>query len=179
MTSTSEYRSSTGFTLTEIVLCVAIISSVLVAVVGILPVGMDVSRKAVNHTVVATVLEDLHNRLQGVPLQPGEVPFSPAYYDDLGVFLPPPGSGAGETAIAEFNARRVYRADVTVTPIISAPAHTSQLFAVRLEIGWPVDAAGSPVGSGNPQAEVTFVVTSLTGSDWKDMDPSFEARIEH
>ena len=43
-----------GFTLTEIVLCVAIISTVLVSVVGILPVGLDVSRKAVNHTVVAT-----------------------------------------------------------------------------------------------------------------------------
>lgn len=177
--SVSPTTARRGFTLTEIVLCVAIISTVLVSVVGILPVGLDVSRKAVNHTVVATVLEDLYNRLQGQRLQAGAATFSPAYFDDLGVYLPSPEDGADLAAMERYRTRRTYRAEVVITDWNPAPANTSKLHAVRVKLSWPLDSNGNPVGPDNPKAEVTFGVTSLAGQDWQVIDPQFQPKIEH
>lgn len=171
--------SRAGFTLTEIVICVAIISTVLVSVVGILPVGMDVSRRAINHTVVATVLEDLYNRLQGQRLQPGVAAFSPAYFDDLGVYLPAPEAGADAEAVQKYLNRRTYRAEVTISDWKPAPANTSRLHAVRVRLSWPLDGSGNPVGQDNPKTDVTFGVTSLAGEDWQVIDPQYQPKIEH
>jgi uncharacterized protein (TIGR02598 family) len=161
-----------AFTLVEIILALAVIATALVAVIGVLPVGMDSSRQAVSQTAVALILEDLHNRLQKETLQPGPASFSPAYFDVHGVFI---GSDATPAELAG----RLYRADVAVAKWQTPPANTSALLAATVALSWPVDpASGKPLGASNPRTTVTFGVTELTGPAWQAIDPTFTPKIE-
>lgn len=162
-----------GFTLTEIVLALAVIATAFIAVLGLLPTGLDASRQAADSTVVATILEDLHNRLQGQPLKTGAASFSPAFFDDHGVFIPA-DANPGERA------RRLYRAEVKVGAWKNKPAGTSALRPVTIELSWPVNVqTGGALGKDNPKTVVTYAATALTGSDWAAIDTSFVPKIEY
>ena len=161
-----------GFTLTEIVLALAVIATAFIAVIGLLPSGLDASRQAADSTVVATILEDIHNRLQGRPLKAGAVDFSPAFFDDHGVFILADAS-------AEDQARRLYRAEVKVGNWSGRPLNTSALRPITIELSWPVNVkTGEALGTDNPRAVVTYTATTLTGPDWAAIDTSFVPRIE-
>ncbi len=170
--SHSSRSRRSAFTLTEIVLALAIIATVMVAVIGILPVGMDSSRQAASQTAVALILEDLHNRLRKEPLQQGTASFSPAYFDVHGVFINPNASQTEQTA-------RLYRADVEIANWQNPPANTSGLLIATIRLSWPVNAAsGEAIGTNNPRTVVSFGVTQLTGPAWQDIDPTFTPKIE-
>ena len=159
-----------GFTLTEIVLALAVIATVFVGGLGLLPAGLTQSREAAESTVVSTILEDLNNRLRGEKLQKGVVSFNPAYFDDHGVFIP------NDAAAADL-ARRLYRADVAVGEWSKQPAGTGSLRPLTIRLSSPVDAKGDPVGVSNPKVVVTYPVTALTGN-WQAIDFSYEPKIE-
>lgn len=164
-----------GFTLTEIILALAIISTAFIAVLGLLPAGLDQSRAAADSTVVATILEDLNNRLQGQKLQSGAPLFSPAFFDDHGNYLPPNPSAADQE-------RRLYRADVKVSSWKTVPTGTSGLRPVTIELSWPVntrDKNGAAIGKDNPKTVVTYAVTRLTGPDWINIDTAYVPKIEY
>ncbi len=174
-----------GFTLTEIVLALAIIATSFIAVLGLLPAGMNASRQAADSTVVAAILENLHNRLQGEPLarpKPGktgdtnekwQVSFSPAFFDDHGVFIPADASSADK-------ARRLYRAEVHMCTWKSKPASTGSLRPINIELSWPVDAkTEKALGKDNPKTVVTYTATALTGTDWTAIDTSYVPKIEY
>jgi uncharacterized protein (TIGR02598 family) len=161
-----------GFTLTEVVLALGIIAIAFVGVLGLLPAGLQASRQAANSTVVGAVLEDLHNRLQGQPLIAGPANFSPAYYDDQGAFIDPAASAADL-------ARRLYRADVQIGSWQSQPTGTSALRPVTISLSWPVDRNGNAAGKGNPQSVVTYPATTLSGSNWTAIDPTFVPKLEY
>lgn len=178
-----------GFTLTEIVLALAVIAIAFVGVLGLLPAGLDASRQAADSTVVAEILEDLHNRLQGQQLKTGAVGFSPAFYDDHGNFLDTPKNTA--------NPSRLYRAEVKISSWQAAssnkqgsaalkPANTGvSLRPITISLYWPVDANGTPLGKKNannqvePKTVVTYCATSLAGSDWAVIDTSYIPKIEY
>lgn len=167
-----------AFTLTEIVLALAIIATAFVAILGLLPAGLDASRQAANATIVASILNDLHHRVQHHPLQHGEVAFSPAFYDDRGSFIP-------ADATPEEKARRHYRADVRISEWQTRPAHTSELRTIGFELSWPVQpATGEALGLDNPKKVVTYPATTLTGPDWTLIYPSgrrdlqYQAKVE-
>jgi len=169
----SPRTSRAGFTLTEIVLTLGVIAIAFVGLLGLLPAGLDASRQATNSTVVAAILEDLHNRLQGQPLKTGAASFSPAFFDDHGVFIP-------ADAPLEVQARKLYRAEVKIGAWNARPANTSALRPVIIALSWPVDSqSGTPLGKGNPKTVVTYCATTLTGSDWAAIDPSFVPKIEY
>jgi uncharacterized protein (TIGR02598 family) len=171
--SVSPGTSRAGFTLTEIVLTLGVISIAFVGLLGLLPAGLDASRQATNSTVVAAILEDLHNRLQGQPLKTGTANFSPAFFDDHGVFIP-------TNAPPEVQARKLYRAEVKIGAWNARPTNTSALRPVTIALSWPVDSqSGLPLGKGNPKTVVTYCATTLTGSDWAVIDPSFIPKIEY
>jgi uncharacterized protein (TIGR02598 family) len=162
-----------GFTLTEIVLSLAVISIAFVGLLGLLPAGLDASRQATDSAVVAAILEDLHNRLQGQPLKTGTAGFSPAFFDDHGVFIDPNASG-------EEQGRRLYRAEVKIGAWNSRPSNTSALRPITISLSWPVDPkSGIALGKGNPKTVVTYCATTLTGSDWAVIDPTFVPKIEY
>ncbi len=162
-----------GFTLTEIVLALAVIATAFIAVLGLLPTGLDASRQAADSTIVATILEDVHNRLLGQPLKTGEADFTPAFFDDHGVFIPADASPSEK-------ARRLYRAEVKIGAWRNKPAGTSALRPVTIELSWPVNTnTGAPLGKDNPKTVVTYAATTLTGSDWAAIDTSFVPKIEY
>ena len=169
----SPRTSRAGFTLTEIVLALGIIAIAFVGLLGLLPAGLDASRQATNSTVIAAILEDLHNRLQGQPLKTGVTGFSPAYFDDHGVFIAP-------DAPPETLARRLYRADVQIGAWSSRPTGTSALRPITIALSWPVNVqTGAPLGNDNPKTTVTYCATTLAGSNWAVIDPSFVPKIEY
>jgi uncharacterized protein (TIGR02598 family) len=160
-----------GFTLTEVALALTIVATVLVALLGLLPAGLNASKEAANSTVVSVILEDLHNRLQGEVLKPGDADFSPAYFDVHGVFISPKAAAAERT-------KRVYRADVRIGKWFKRPDGTSALQPVTFEVSWPIDVATGEPAAGNPKTTVTYTVTALTGTDWSSIDPSYQPKIE-
>ena len=162
-----------GFTLVEIVLALAVIATAFVAVLGLLPAGLEASRQATDSTVVGTILADLDQRLQGQPLKSGSASFSPAYFDERGAFIPANAEPADL-------ARRLYRAEVKIGTWKNKPAGTSALRPVTIELSWPVDpGSGLALGKDNPKTAVTYAVTTLTGTDWPAIDPSFVPKIEN
>lgn len=171
--SVSPRTPSAGFTLTEVVLALGIVAFALVAILGLLPLGLDHSRRAANSTAIATALEEINNRLHGQSIIAGTAAFSPAYFDDHGVFLDP-------TVTPSNQSRRFYRADVKVGSWTTAPTGTSGLVPVNIALSWPVDpASGTPLGKNNPQATVTYTATPLTGSNWTAIDSSYVPIIEY
>lgn len=166
-------NSLLAFTLPEVVIALAIIATAMVAVLGLLPAGLDASRQAANQTVIAVILEDLHNRLLNQPLKSGPASFSPAFFDDHGVFLDPQAANSDPS-------RRLYRADVQVSDWRDRPAKTSGLRPVTIALSWPVNAkTGEALGTDNPHTVVTFGVTPLTGLNWAAIDPNYVPKIEY
>jgi uncharacterized protein (TIGR02598 family) len=176
----SPRTANAGFTLTEVVISVGVVATAFVAIVGLLPAGLDASRRASNSTVTAAILEDLNNRLKGQPLPQvsGSAPataaasFSPAYFDDHGVFLDP--------SVSANNSRRIYRADVQIGSWSAQPTGTSGLRPVTIRLSWPVDpTSGAALGTNNPQFVVTYPAVPLTGSNWTAIDSSYVPKIEY
>lgn len=167
-----------GFTLTEIVLTLGVISIAFVGLLGLLPAGLNASRQATDSAVVGAILEDLHNRLQGQPLKTGTAGFSPAFFDDHGVYIDPNASADQQT-------HRLYRAEVKIGAWNVRPTNTSALRPITISLYWPVDSAGNPLGKKNaqnivePKTVVTYCATTLTGSDWALIDPTFVPKIEY
>jgi uncharacterized protein (TIGR02598 family) len=160
-----------GFTLTEVALALAVVATVLVALLGLLPAGLNASKEAANSTVVSVILEDLHNRLQSQVLKSGDADFSPAYFDVHGVFIPSNADAAERT-------KRVYRADVRIGKWFKRPDGTSALQPVTVGVSWPIDVATGEPAAGNPKTTVTYTVTALTGTDWSSIDPNYQPKIE-
>jgi len=157
-----------GFTLIEIILSLAIIATVFVAMIGLLPAGLTASRDAVNATLTGTVIEDVQNRLRGEPLTPGTASFSPAFYDEHGhrVDL----SNAATSA-------PFFRVEVMIANWNSPPDHTTGLRPISIHVAWPVNAGGEPAGKAN-QLQLSTVASPLTGPNWSVIDSSYVPKIE-
>ena len=59
--SGNKSASRHGFSLIEIVITIGILATVLISLVGILPVGIQSAEDAANKTVLSVILEDVHN----------------------------------------------------------------------------------------------------------------------
>jgi prepilin-type N-terminal cleavage/methylation domain-containing protein len=177
-----------GFTLTEILLALGVIAIAFVGLLGLFPAGLTASRQAVDSTVIGTILEDLHNRLQGQPLVAGTPAFGPVLYDDHGAFISdalttaPSGGAATPTPIP------VYRAEVSVGTWYGgiSPTGTSALAPVTISLYWPVDNNGNAIGKLDPntnkikpQTVITYATTTLSGTSWTAIDSNFVPKIEY
>lgn len=163
-----------GFTLTEIVLAIAIIATAMVAILGLLPAGVNASRDAADSTIITSVLEDLNNRLKGQPLRVGPASFSPVYFDVSGRVIQEDPETPGSLNNA------IYRADVEILEWQDQPANTSSLRPVRIALSWPVNATtGESIGTGNPKVVSTFGATTLTGPSWEEIDRSYVPKVEY
>lgn len=161
-----------GFTIAEVVIALAIIATAFVAVLGLIPAGMNASRQATDSTIVAAIFEHLQHQLSGVPLKVGAVPFSPAFFDERGVAI------AADASDEEL-ARRFYRAELRILSWKSKPAGTGALRPVIVELFWPADpVTGKALGAANPKSVATFAATTLTGPDWSAIDTSFVPKLE-
>jgi uncharacterized protein (TIGR02598 family) len=154
------------------VLSVAIIATVFVALIGLLPAGLGASRQAVDSSVSGAVLEAVHQRLGGEILQVGTPAFSPLFFDAEGVAIP---ANAPDADLR----RRLYRADVEFVRPASQPANTTTLLAARISLSWPVSlSTGAALGADNPHVQVSYPVATHTGPDWTAIDSSFRPKVE-
>ena len=172
--SGNKSASRHGFSLIEIVITIGILATVLISLVGILPVGIQSAEDAANKTVLSVILEDVHNRLEGHLMQPGEVSASPFFYDRQGLYL---DSESDE----KLQRDRLYRADVRLVNIVDDPRlkHTSGLIAAKVDVWWPIDPlSGKPFRQGKPQESITFYLTPLTGPEWPRIDEAYQPKIE-
>lgn len=165
-----KFPNKKGFTLTEIVLTMAIIASALMAVLAVVPTGMDVSRNAMDHSVVATIFEDISQRLQGQKLSSGATSLNPAYFDEFGTFLPP------DTAEEQLLLKRTYRAEVVIHDWHQPPPHTSALKTATITLTWPLKPNGDPIDT-HHSINATWAITTLSGPDWQLIDPQYEPKI--
>lgn len=167
-----------GFSLVEVVISMGIAAVALVSIMGMLPYAMEASRDSADETAIATVLEDLHERLKGNSLEPGAPTDSPFFYDQQGMYSPARDTEAVSEAAG---GGPFFRVDVEFNePAAGASFENANgLLAAVVEVSWPVDAEGEPVGTGNPKTGITYYLTTLTGTDWEKVDPEYQPKIEY
>lgn len=162
-----------AFSLIEIAFSLGIIATVVIAILGILPAGIDAAKRAADSTVVATIFGSLHHRLVGEPLTPKNgndtLSFSPALFDAQ-------GRPIASDAPAEELGRAVYQAELKLADWSERPANTSSLRVVTITLTWPVSSgAGASKGQRGQRASVSYPVTTLTGTDWPEIARAYPA----
>jgi uncharacterized protein (TIGR02598 family) len=86
MKDPSRSTSPAGFTLVEIMIALGVIALGLIAVVGLIPQGLQASRDAADNTMAATIVQDTFSTLrqQALVTFPPSIPAQPLYYDEAG-----------------------------------------------------------------------------------------------
>ncbi|MEM7013968.1 MAG: type II secretion system protein [Verrucomicrobiota bacterium] len=172
-------RRNAGFSLVEISIAIALIASVMITLMLVMGMASDAAGRATRLTTMGHILTDVHQRMEGAPLQDGPIQSSLSrngafFYDVEGVFVPP-------TAPVERLLRRTYRVDVTLsTPDAEQFPNAKGLKAVTMQMKWPVDPlTGDHLAKGGHNVEsMTYFVTSLTGPSWEEVDSNYEPTID-
>jgi len=150
-----------GFSLIEVVLALGIVAFALVAILGMIPIGLEAMRSSVEGTTSNLIMQDIRARVEGLPFKAQDLPAS--YYDQQGMH-----AGAASNAY--------YKVDVRVASPLQSPTNAGYM-AVVVTLAWPVQADGSlPVRSS--KAVSSFYVTPLTGPGWQNIDTNFVPLID-
>lgn len=167
-----------GFSLIEVVLAMGIAAIALISILGMLPYAMESSRASADQTAIGTVLEEVHERVKGEPIKAGVVAGSPYFYDPQGRFWE---EGVADRAAGAAGFDRFFRVDVELQELPSDGPfeHADEVLAAVVEISWPVDEEGNAIGRKNPKTTITYPLTTLTGPDWKVIDPDYEPKVEY
>jgi len=178
-----------GFSFIEVLLSLALVASALVTLMALVPMGLKASRDATNSVIIGHILEDAHERLEGLPLKDGPLDSEPFYYDNEGVFIIPAKPTEANTEGATANLldrleRRLYRVDIRlVSPLNDEfKKNAPGLKALILTVAWPVNTETGEVNNSiysRNRETVTYFVNALTGSGWSNIDPDFKPLIEY
>lgn len=144
-----------GFSLVEVTFALGLVAFALLAILGLMPVGIKSGGEAVDATRTSFIGQDAQSRLRASVTYPmfaaaGDVN-STWFYDRDGIFL---GQNVGPSAI--------YRADATIhgTWKSGAPPPTldaTVLRPVTLQIQWPVNTSTGAVLGKNATSFAFFV----------------------
>lgn len=138
-----------AFSLVEVTLAIGVIGFALIAVFGLVPVGLKSGRESVDATRLSMVGADVESRIRASVI-PADFPAaaSPAvrtitlFYDKDGLWFDHVDLGYG---------RGFYRVDATIgaswaNPIPNVDEH--YLRPVSVALAWPVDlVSGNPIGN--------------------------------
>ena len=151
-----------AFSLVEVALALGIIAFALVAVVGMIPTGLQASRDAVDFTRTSMIAQDAAMRLPTMAYTSGAPGATAAwFYDQNGHYL------AVDPAAASAYAGAFYRVDVARGALNSYPPNTNpanadpsntystQLLAATATITWPLDPT-TGLSTGNPSKKVVY-----------------------
>jgi type II secretory pathway pseudopilin PulG len=158
-----------GFSLIEVSIALGIIGFTVVAILGLIPVGLTAAKSAVESTKTSLIAQDVYGRLHNelstdtVAVTPtghslrwntmfstisystlasaGTIsgPMAWAYYDSDGCFVDQLGTNANFS-------RNFYKASIYIQPLQSYPANLPSstgnypYLSVVVEIGWPAQA---------------------------------------
>lgn len=170
--SPNSWADRSAFSLVEVTLAMGIAAVALVSILGMLPQAMKYGRDGADQTAIGAVLEDVHDRLKGSELKPGELAEGPFFYDQQGKFL-------SEAESQEDS--RFFRVEVGMEKPVaeSGIEFPEQMYVATLQLFWPVDESGLPFDARKPRTTVTYPVTALTGPRWQEIDPTYRPKVEY
>ena len=165
-------KRSRAFSLVEVALALGIIAFALVAVVGIIPVGLQASRDAVDLTRTSMIAQDAAARLPTLPYTQGAPRVTngdkPWFYDVNGRWL------TIDTTVTSPYAKVYYRVDIVRDVPASYPANTdpalqpasntysTRLLAATATIHWPLDTNnGQPINGQNKTAVYPLLTRAM------------------
>ena len=126
-----------AFSLIEVTLAIGIIGFALIAIVGLIPVGLTSGRDAIDATRSSLIAQDAKARVESsltiATFGGGDVALGPWFYDRDGVFVDVASTGYSSV---------LYRAEATIHGTWnSAPANVDAtvLRPVTIALGWPTD----------------------------------------
>ena len=148
-------KQPNAFSLVEVAISVGIIGFALIAILGLLPIGLHLSKKAVDDTREIFIVQDAASRAQSlleITASTNNSPTATWWYDDQGRYL---GTNY---------ATALYRADLTVgsldssSPVLTqnpAPVNANLLRAGSIIVTSPVNpATGKVMASTNSSTAV-------------------------
>ncbi len=127
-----------GFSLVEVALAIGVASFCLLAICGLLPVGVDSTRDSHHHTAAATLATMIVSDLRSTPLATATSPFyAISVPGQTTLYLNEDGSKIGSPTAGDGGP--VYRATLTVTsPSGSTPREAT---TASIQITWNARAA--------------------------------------
>ncbi len=122
---TTRTRARAGFSLVEVMVALVVIAVGLIAIVGLIPQGIQSSRSAADNTLVATIVHDIFNQMRATwpPVSTN------IFYDAAGVNSFP--------ALSSSPDRHFH---IVATAQLSASVPQLQLYAVTAVVTWPAKA---------------------------------------
>jgi Tfp pilus assembly protein PilV len=153
----SPRSSASGFSLVEVSLAMGIVTFALVAILGLLSVGLDAGRASADDTAVAGMSRQVLTRLRAVPFPPTAGLPSPAYLP----FTDPPAATVADSFMAAvfFDSSG---------DCLDATGTTAPLDSSKQLTAWPVKGTGLETPPNNAIYRCIAVVTpdaaSLSGS---------------
>ena len=170
-----------GFSLIEVTLAMALIASVVTSLMLIMGMASEAANRATKMTTVGHILTDVHQRIEGKPLENGPVMDKGQTVEDAAFFYDVEGVYVGIDAPEDRILSRTYRVEVDLaTPTHHDAEHAEGLKAVTIRILWPVDSeSGRPLAkTGSNVESMTYFVTTLTGPNWEEVDPQYIPTID-
>jgi uncharacterized protein (TIGR02598 family) len=126
----SAISASHGFSLVEVTLAMAVMAIGLIAILGLIPQGVNSSRNAADNTLVATIVHDAFSDLRRqaltLPWPPASLSIPNIYYD-----------AAGTNRVLSTSADRYYNL------LLTSQSPTPYLLTVTARVTWPDKSATS------------------------------------
>ena len=148
-------RKHSGFSLVEVTLSIGIIAVALVAIMALVPVGLNSGRDAIDATHTSLIGQDVQTRVRGAvtsaTFSAGDVTLQPWFYNRDGVFVDVAANGY--TSV-------LYRADAIIHSTWNAAppnVDATVLRPVTVTLGWPINPTTHSV-VGNSNTSFTFYV---------------------
>jgi len=171
-------KAYAGFSLIEVALALAIASMALVALISMIPQFLKYERESADQTAIGTIMEDIHDRLEGQPFKVGVPSISPIFYNEKGRYWDPVTAKDNPDDSPLVN-RKFYRGDIKLVKPADSIADSKLPLAVKIDFYWPLDEEGNPLGDKMPKTSATYYITPLTGPDWEKIDLNFIPKIEY
>ncbi|MDA7673051.1 prepilin-type N-terminal cleavage/methylation domain-containing protein [Verrucomicrobiales bacterium] len=162
-----------AFSLIEVTIAMAIAAVALILIVGLLPPALTSARDSADQTAIGTVLEDVHDRLEGSPLKVGVPDISPLFYDQQGRFV-------SDDHTDTLESRRFFKVELELAEFSEAAKieNINGMLGLSVEVYWPLNESRDPIGSSRPKTTISYPVTTFTGPDWQLIEPEFVPKIE-
>lgn len=148
-------QNRSAFSLIEVTLSIGIIAFALIAIFGLIPVGLTSGREAIDATRSSLIGQDARDRvkssLTSAVFAGGDVALGPWFYDRDGVFVNVASTGYGAV---------VYRADATIHGTWnSTPANVDAtvLRPATITLGWPINPTTHASVGRNAQSFTLYV----------------------
>ena len=148
-------RERSGFSLVEVTLAIGIVAFALLAIIGLIPVGLNSSRDAIDATHSSLIGQDVQTRVKSsvtsATFSGGDTTLPPWYYNRDGVFVDVSTNGYNTV---------LYRADAIIHGTWNSAlpnVDATVLRPVTVKLGWPINPTTHAV-VGNSATSFTFYV---------------------